>query len=81
MFPESGALFFFFFFFLTPIFFSFGYTHTLRDGWQSIDIRGNEVGVLRKRQRCRRKRRGRVMTEVYHSQKRMRRRRSDHFVL
>lgn len=31
--------------------FFFTSTYTLRDGWQSIDIRGNEVGVLQKQRK------------------------------
>lgn len=48
--------------------FFFMSTYTLRDGWQSIDIRGNEVGVLQKQkhtQTCWKKEEGR--SQVKHS--------------
>lgn len=41
-------------------------TYTLRDSWQSIDIRGDEVGVLRKHKHAG-ERRGKVTSEAYHS--------------
>lgn len=44
-------------------------TYALRDGWQSIDIRGDEVGVLRKHKHAG-KRRGKVTSEAYHSHRR-----------
>lgn len=44
-------------------------THALRDSWQSIDIRGDEVGVLQKHKHAG-ERRGKVTSEAYHSQRR-----------
>lgn len=52
------------------LFFSFSMnTYTLRDSWQSIDIRGDEVGVLRKHKHAG-ERRGKVTSEAYHSHRR-----------
>lgn len=39
------------------LFFKSMNTYTLRDSWESIDIRGDEIGVLQKTQTCRRKKR------------------------
>lgn len=44
-------------------------TYTLRDSWQSIDIRGDEVGVLRKHKHAG-ERRGKVTSEAHHSHRR-----------
>lgn len=41
-------------------------TYTLRDSWQSIDIRGDKVGVLQKHKHGG-ERRGKVTSETYHS--------------
>lgn len=62
-------------------------TYTLRDGWQSIDIRGNEVGVLQKQkhtQTCWKKKREGHKWSIALIQKRMRGRgekKAVHFVL
>lgn len=54
------------------LFFSFSMnTYTLRDSWQSIDIRGDEVGVLQKHKHAG-ERRGKVTSEAYHSNRRER---------
>lgn len=55
---------------LLSLFFSLSmHTYTLRDGWQSIDIRGDEVGVLQKHKHAG-ERRGKVTSEAYHSNRR-----------
>ncbi len=65
VFRKEGSLFISLCLFSSLFFFPMN-THALRDSWQSIDIRGDEVGVLRKHKHAG-ERRGKVTSEAYHS--------------